>query len=145
MERDSLPPGRVHEYAAYAFRQLRTGIPRPVHLDFPSEVYRAQFKSAADLAYYYDKAKYRTKYRPHPDPKDIRAAVELLKRAQRPMIVSSNGVFYSRAWDGLKALAEKAQIPVVESGATKGQFSDAHPLRRTPLPEPLRAQMSSSS
>ena len=39
------------------------------------------------------------------------------------MIVSSNGVFYSRAWDALKRLAEKAQIPVVESGAMKGQFS----------------------
>jgi thiamine pyrophosphate-dependent acetolactate synthase large subunit-like protein len=132
-----ITPGRVHEYAAYAFRQLRTGIPRPVHIDFPSEVYRAQFKSASDLAYYYDKSKYRTESRPHPDPKDIRAAVELLKRAERPMIVSSNGVFYSRAWDALKALAEKAQIPVVESGATKGQFSDAHPLSANAAPGAL--------
>ncbi|MEK6323965.1 MAG: thiamine pyrophosphate-binding protein [Acidobacteriota bacterium] len=132
-----ITPGRVHEYAAYAFRQLRTGIPRPVHIDFPSEVSRAQFKSAADLAYYYDKSKYRTESRPHPDPKDIRAAVELLKHAERPMIVSSNGVFYSRAWDSLKALAEKAQIPVVESGATKGQFSDAHPLSANAAPGAL--------
>lgn len=132
-----ITPGRVHEYAAYAFRQLRSGVPRPVHIDFPSEVYRAQFKSAADLAYYYDKSKYRTESRPHPGPKDISAAVELLKRASRPMIVSSNGVFYSRAWDALKALAEKAQIPVVESGATKGQFSDAHPLSANASPGAL--------
>lgn len=132
-----ITPGRVHEYAAYAFRQLRSGIPRPVHIDFPSEVYRAQFKSAADLAYFYDKSRYRTDSRPHPDPKDIRAAVELLKRAERPMIVSSNGVFYSRAWEALKALAEKAQIPVVESGATKGQFSDAHPLSANAAPGAL--------
>ena len=132
-----ITPGRVHEYAAYAFRQLRTGIPRPVHIDFPSEVYRAQFKSAGDLAYYYDRSKYRTESRPHPDPKDIRAAVELLKRAERPMIVSSNGVFYSRAWDALKGLAEKGQIPVVESGATKGQFCDAHPLSANAAPGAL--------
>jgi len=130
-------PGRVHEYAAYAFRQLRSGIPRPVHIDFPSEVYRAQFKSAADLAYYVGKSRYRTESRPHPDPKDIRAAVDLLKQAQRPIIVSSNGVFYSRAWDALKAFAEKAQIPVVESGATKGQFSDAHPLSANASPGAL--------
>jgi len=132
-----ISPGRVHEYAAHAFRQLRSGIPRPVHIDFPSEVYRAQFKSAADLAYYYDKSRYRTESRPHPDPKDIRAAVDLLKKAQRPMIVSSNGVFYSRAWDALKALAEKTQIPVVESGATKGQFSDEHPLSANASPGAL--------
>lgn len=132
-----ITPARVHEYAAYAFRQLRSGIPRPVHIDFPSEVYRAQFKTAGDLAYYYDKSRYRTTAKPHPGPKDINAAVDLLKHAQRPIIVSSNGVFYSRAWDALKNLAEKAQIPVVESGAMKGQFSDDHPLSANAAPAAL--------
>jgi len=61
----------------------------------------------------------------------------MLKQAQRPIIVSSNGVFYSRAWDALKALAEKAQIPVVESGAMKGQFSDAHSLSANASPGAL--------
>ena len=128
---------RIHEYAGYAFRQLRSGVPRPVHLDFPSEVYRASFKSATDLVLHQDKSRYRTDSRPHPDPKAIRAAVEMLKQAQRPIIVSSNGVFYSRAWDALKALAEKAQIPVVESGAMKGQFSDSHPLSANASPSAL--------
>ena len=130
-------PGRVHEYAAYAFRQLRSGVPRPVHIDFPSEVYRAQFKTAGDLAYFFDKTRYRSASKPHPSPKDLTAAVNLLKAAQRPIIVSSNGVFYSRAWDALKTLAEKAQIPVVESGAMKGQFSDAHPLSANASPSAL--------
>jgi thiamine pyrophosphate-dependent acetolactate synthase large subunit-like protein len=132
-----ITPARIHEYAGYAFRQLRSGIPRPVHIDFPSEVYRAQFKGAADLTYYYDKSKYRTDSRPHPDPKDIKAAVDLIKTAQRPMIVSSNGVFISRAWEALKALAEKGQIPVVESGAMKGQFPDSHPLSANASPGAL--------
>jgi thiamine pyrophosphate-dependent acetolactate synthase large subunit-like protein len=132
-----LTPSRVHEYAAYAFRQLRSGVPRPVHIDFPSEVYRAQFKTAGDLAYFHDKARYRTVAKPHPGPKDVSAAVELLKQAERPIIVSSNGVFYSRAWDALKQLAEKANIPVVESGAMKGQFSDAHPLSANAAPSAL--------
>ena len=128
---------RIHEYAGYAFRQLRSGVPRPVHLDFPSEVYRASFKSPSELAFHYDKSRYRTDSRPHPDPKDVKAAVEMLKQAQRPIIVSSNGVFYSKAWDALKALAEKAQIPVVESGAMKGQFSDASPLSANASPGAL--------
>jgi thiamine pyrophosphate-dependent acetolactate synthase large subunit-like protein len=132
-----ITPARVHEYGAYAFRQLRSGIPRPVHIDFPSEVYRANFKTPGDLAYYYDKAKYRTTAKPHPGPQDVSAAVDLLKQAERPIIVSSNGVFYSRAWDALKKLAEKAQIPVVESGAMKGQFSDAHPLSANAAPGAL--------
>ena len=132
-----ITPSRVHEYAGYAFRQLRSGVPRPVHIDFPSEVYRAQFKSAADLTYYFDKSKYRTDSKPYPAPKDISAAVDMLKNAQRPIIVSSNGVFYNRAWDALKKLAEKAQIPVVESGTVKGQISDAHPLSANAAPGAL--------
>ncbi|HEU4391318.1 MAG TPA: thiamine pyrophosphate-binding protein [Blastocatellia bacterium] len=132
-----ITPARIHEYAAYAFRQLRSGIPRPVHIDFPSEVYRANFKTGGDLTYYHDKGRYRTSAKPYPGPKDISAAVDLLKQSQRPIIVSSNGVFYNRAWDALKSLAEKAQIPVVESGAMKGQFSDAHPLSANAAPSAL--------
>jgi thiamine pyrophosphate-dependent acetolactate synthase large subunit-like protein len=130
-------PARVHEYGAYAFRQLRSGVPRPVHLDFPAEVTRAAFESPGEVDYFYDKTRYRTESKPHPDPKAVRAAVDLTKAAQRPILVSSNGVFYSRAWEPLLKLAEKANIPVVESGAVKGQFSDAHPLSANAAPGAL--------
>jgi len=33
-----IDPVRTYEFAAYAFRNLKTGVPRPVHLDFPQEV-----------------------------------------------------------------------------------------------------------
>src|SRR4029450_7785744 len=75
--------------------------------------------------------------RPHPSPRDIDAAVGMLKAAARPIIVSSNGVFYRRGWDALKRLAEKAQIPVVESGAMKGQFPDGSPCSATAAPNAL--------
>jgi TPP-dependent trihydroxycyclohexane-1,2-dione (THcHDO) dehydratase len=105
-------------------------------IDFPSEVYRANYFTS-ELTYFHDKARYRTTARPYPGPKDLQAAVDLLKQARRPIIVSSNGVFYSRAWDALKRLAEKGDIPVVESGAMKGQFSDAHPLSANAAPGAL--------
>lgn len=130
-------PARVHEYAGYAFRQLRSGVPGPVHLDFPAEVASAKFNDATDLQYFFDKTKYRTESRPHPSSKDIAKAIDLIKTSQRPIIVSSNGVFYQKAWDALKRFAEKAQIPVVESGAMKGQFSDASPLSANTAPSAL--------
>lgn len=130
-------PARIHEYAGCAFRQLKAGVPQPVHLDFPAEIHRAKVSTSADQTCYYDKAHYRTDARPYPSPKAIRAAVDLLQRAQRPIIVSSNGVFYDRAWDALNQLAEKAQIPVVESGAMKGQISDASPLSANAAPDAL--------
>lgn len=130
-------PRRVHEYAGYAFRQLRSGVPKPVHLDFPSEVAAAKFTAATDLEFFHDRTRYRTDSRPHPSPKHVAKAVDLIRAARRPIIVSSNGVFYAKAWDALKLLAEKAQIPVVESGAMKGQFSDASPLSANAAPGAL--------
>jgi thiamine pyrophosphate-dependent acetolactate synthase large subunit-like protein len=130
-------PRRIHEYAGYAFRQLRSGVPKPVHLDFPSEVAAARFKDATELEFYYDKSRYRTESRPHPSPKDLAKVLDMIKAAERPIIVSSNGVFYSKAWDALKRLAERGQIPVVESGAMKGQFSDASPLSANASPTAL--------
>jgi thiamine pyrophosphate-dependent acetolactate synthase large subunit-like protein len=132
-----ITPSRVHEYASYVFRLLRTGVPRPVHLDFTKEVSGERFETPADLEYYYERSKYRTESKPHPDPKDIRRAVDMIGKANRPIIVSSTGVFYSRAWDALKAVAEKGQIAVVDSGPMRGQFSDGHPLSASAAPDAL--------
>lgn len=130
-------PERVHEYAGYAFRQLKSGVPRPVHLDFPGEVARRTFESPEDLRYFHGKSKYRTDSRPHPSPKDIAKAVAMLDRAERPIIVASAGVFYSKAWDALKTVAEKADIAVVESGPSRGHFADDHPLSASTAPDAL--------
>ena len=130
-------PERVHEYAGYAFRQLKSGVPRPVHLDFPGEVARRTFESPEDLRYFHGKLKYRTESRPHPSPKDIAKAVAMLGKAERPIIVASAGVFYSKAWDALRAVAEKADIAVVESGPSRGHFADDHPLSANTAPDAL--------
>ena len=130
---------RVHEYAGYAFRQLKSGVPGPVHLDFVNEAAGrgSKMESEIDLDAYYDKTKYRTESRPHPDPKDIDRLIDLIKKAKRPMIVASMGVFYSKAWDILLQVAEKADIPVVESGPMRGHFSDAHRLSASTAPESI--------
>ncbi len=130
-------PERVHEYAGYAFRQLKSGVPRPVHLDFPGEVARQQFESSEELRYFYDKSKYRTDSRPHPSPKEIAKAATMIDKAERPIIVASAGVFYSKAWEALKAVAEKADVAVVESGPSRGHFGDDHPLSANAAPDAL--------
>jgi thiamine pyrophosphate-dependent acetolactate synthase large subunit-like protein len=132
-------PGRIYEYAAEAFRQLRGGVPGLVHLDVPQDVAQTRFDSAAQLDCCCERARYRTDAKAYPSPRQLNAAVDLLNAARRPMIVSSNGVFYSRAWAPLKCLAEKADIPVVESGAMKGQFDDSHPLSANAAPGVLRS------
>jgi thiamine pyrophosphate-dependent acetolactate synthase large subunit-like protein len=119
-------PARIHEYAAYAFRQLKSGVPGPVHLDFPSEVSGARFKNASELTAYYDKSRYRTESVAHPAPRDIAKAVDLIQKSERPLIVAGQGVFFHKGWDALKHLAEKNEVAVVESGPVRGHFGDDH-------------------
>ena len=123
-----ITPNRIYEYAAYAFRQLKTGVPKPVHLDFPGEISRARFEEPGELQYYYDKTRYRTESKAHPNPADISRAVEMIQRAERPMIVASTGVFYDKAWDALLRVAERNDIAVTESAPMRGHFSDSHAL-----------------
>ena len=127
-------PARLYEYAGYAFRQLKSGVPQPVHLDFPSEVAGAKIKSPKEQIRYFDQAKYRTESPAYPSPKNVQAAVELIKKAKRPMIVASTGVFYHKAMEILQKFAEKTQIPVAESGPMRGKFSDDHQLSASRSP-----------
>lgn len=96
-----IDPARVHEYGATAFRQLKSGVPGPVHLDFPAEVARARFKAPTELKDYYTKDKYRTESRAFPAPKDMEAVVAMLDKAERPLLIAGQGVFQRKAWDAL--------------------------------------------
>lgn len=132
-----IDPKRVHEYGAYAFRQLKSGVPGPVHLDFPGEVARARFSDSSELVDYYDKTKYRTESRSHPAPKDIDAVVKMIKKADRPVLVAGQGVFQRKAWDPLMKAAERNDLIVVGSGPTRGTFPDEHRLSASLSPDAL--------
>ena len=119
-----ITPERVAEYAGYAFRQLKSGVPGPVHLDFPHEVVEASFASADDLVRFHDSTKYRTESRPFPDPGYVRETIDLIKKAERPLIWAGAGVHYAKGVDALKLLAEKSGIPVVTAGPVRGVFPD---------------------
>ena len=117
---------------------MKSGVPSPVHLDFTAEAHGRTVENAGELSLAsYGKSYYRTDSAPHPDPKSIASAISLLSKAKRPMIVASTGCFYDKAWDALKAVAEKADIAVVESGPSRGHFSDAHPLSASAAPDAL--------
>jgi thiamine pyrophosphate-dependent acetolactate synthase large subunit-like protein len=132
-----ITPNRIHEYGAYAFRQLKSGVPGPVHLDFPNEVSRAIWTQSADLKDYYDKSKYRTESRARPSRQDIVRAMDMIGKAERPLIVAGQGVFQRKAWDQLKLVSEKQDIAVATSGPTRGHFADDHQLSVNVAPEAL--------
>ena len=128
-----IAPDRIHEYAAYAFRHLKTGVPGPVHLDFPGEIVRARFTEPSQLKEFYSKEKYRTESRP--SPKDMAKAVDMINKAERPVIVAGHGVFLRNACEALMIAAEKNDILVVTSGPMRGHFPDEHRLSASLSPD----------
>lgn len=130
-------PNRVHEYGAYAFRHLKSGIPGPVHLDFPGEVARQRFTDPSVLTDYYDKSRYRTESVAVPSSKDIDKAIDMISRAERPILVAGHGVFHRKGWTALMAAAEKHDLVVATSGPTKGHFPDDHRLSANLSPDAL--------
>ena len=58
--------------------------------------------------------------RPRPALEQVAAAVEILRKAKKPLIISGGGVRYSGAEDALAAFAKKRGIPMAETIAGKG-------------------------
>jgi 3D-(3,5/4)-trihydroxycyclohexane-1,2-dione acylhydrolase (decyclizing) len=65
--------------------------------------------------------------RPLPEPARVEAAAEIIRSAQRPLIVAGGGVTYSGAQDALAAFCEATGVPVGQSQAGKGTLVYDHP------------------
>jgi len=60
--------------------------------------------------------------------REIEAAAELIRNAQKPLMVIGGGVTYSEAWETVQFFSEKFNIPMAETQAGKGQVRWDHPL-----------------
>lgn len=71
--------------------------------------------------------------RPRADTAQLRRAADVIRRAERPLIIAGGGVHYSGAESVLTAFAEHHRIPVVETVAGKASLLAAHPLNAGPV------------
>jgi len=107
-----------------SFFIARTGRPGPVLIDIPRDV----FTESAE-AHYPDKVNLPS-YKPvlYGHPTQIKRAAELINGAKKPLIVAGRGVIISEAYQEVRELAEKAQIPVVTTLLGIGCFPETHVL-----------------
>jgi 3D-(3,5/4)-trihydroxycyclohexane-1,2-dione acylhydrolase (decyclizing) len=71
--------------------------------------------------------------RPAPDPGELAAAADRLRRAQKPLVIAGGGVHYSLADGALRAFAERHGVPVAETQAGKGALPWDHPANAGPV------------
>ncbi len=71
--------------------------------------------------------------RPRASTDQLDAAVALLSKAQRPLLIAGGGVHYSLAEEELTRFAEQHRIPVVETMAGKSSLLHDHPMYAGPI------------
>jgi oxalyl-CoA decarboxylase len=110
---------------ARAIRAAVSGRPGGVYLDLPAKVLAQVMDSEAG-------AKSLVKViaaapRQLPDPESIERALEVLKKAKRPLIILGKGAAYAQADDEIRALVERSGIPYLPMSMAKGLLPDTHP------------------
>jgi len=119
---------RFPDMVRQAFRVATTGAPGPVHLQFRGNEGQID-QEEADLEPLVEKQYAQIPpHRPMPDPQAVRAALDLLERAEKPVIVAGGGARWSGAGPELRQLADALGIPVATSLNGKDCMPAAHPL-----------------
>lgn len=109
----------LDEAVARAFGQ--GGDPGPVYLDFPADTLRAEVPSAVQLEEHF-----RPKAKPVllPDAAQVRAAVDCLWSARRPLVISGRGA--RGAGSELMQFLDRLGAPYLDTGESKGIVPDDH-------------------
>lgn len=107
-----------------AFHIARSGRPGPVLLDIPRDVF------IEEATFHYPEKVDLRGYRPtvHGHAVQIKKAAKLINESKRPVILAGRGVIISGAYEELKELAEKAQIPVITTLLGISCFPEDHIL-----------------
>ena len=114
-------PEAVPEAMRRAFTQVRNGRPRPVLVEFPSDLFAEEISDSFDPTPV-------PKVRYGPDSASIETVAEALLDAECPVIYAGQGVHYAQAWNSLKELAELLGAAVTTSLGGKSAFPEDHRL-----------------
>ncbi len=119
-------PERAAAMVRAAIRVATGPAPGPVHLEIPAEMFGADVGS--ETPYREENLGTVTSRRIPPPSDAMRAVIDELLKAKRPLIVAGKGVVISEAWDELTRFAEALSVPVATSLGGKGAISEDHDL-----------------
>ena len=115
-----------------AFHIASTGRPGPVLIDVPKDVQteETEFDSETFATNYKNIKINLPGYKPTLEGNiaQIKRAIKLIEDSQKPIILAGHGIIFSNAYEELKDLAEKAQIPVITTLLGISSFPETHVL-----------------
>jgi acetolactate synthase-1/2/3 large subunit len=119
---------RIPDMVRQAFRVATSGAPGPVHLQFRGNEGQVDVEEAEMEALVEAQFARVPPFRPEPEAAHVKAALDLLQKAERPIFVVGGGARASGAGPELVALAQALQIPVATSLNGKDCIPGTHPL-----------------
>ncbi|OBI11652.1 oxalyl-CoA decarboxylase [Mycobacterium sp. E2327] len=120
--------GRIEDIGRGVARAIRTAVsgrPGGVYLDIPADVLGRALEASAAAATVWrvvDPAP-----RQLPAPESVDRALQVLRRARRPLIVLGKGAAYARADDAIRKFVTDTGIPFLPMSMAKGLLPDSHP------------------
>jgi acetolactate synthase-1/2/3 large subunit len=117
-------PETVIDTLNQAYKTAITGKPGPVFIQLPFDIQLAQVEGTPEPP-----TRRLVSARPRADAAAIERSAELLRGAERPVIVAGGGTRLSPGSPALlKNLAEATQVPVATTLTAKGVFPESHEL-----------------
>ncbi len=122
-------PEQMAHLLRHAFHSACAGKTAPVHLDVAGNTgsvmdYWPAPSNASILATQWGVPA----YRPRPDTSTLKRAAEVIRKAQKPLIVAGLGIHWSHAEAALRKFVEHAHIPLATTLDMKHLLTDEHPL-----------------
>ena len=108
-------PGAINR----SFSALRSGRPGPVLVELA--------KDALDATADFPVPPYNNGIQTAASPQDVDAALELLNKSERPLIISGGGINHTRATAEMLAFAQLLDAPIVMTGFGKGSVPEDSP------------------
>lgn len=116
---------RLPEFINTAYRVASKGRPGAVYVDLPGDVL---YTNVPEDEVVWPLGSPLTEARPAGEPSAIEAAIALLVKAQRPLVVAGSGVFWSQAASELQAFVEAANLPFFTTPMARGLIPEDHRL-----------------
>jgi 2-hydroxyacyl-CoA lyase 1 len=115
---------RIPYYVAEATRQATYGRPGATYLDMPDDIItgKCDEKDVIESFTVPEPPRFQA------PPENVEAALNMLERAERPLVIVGKGMAWSHAEDEVRNFIERTQIPFLRSPMGKGVMSDEHPL-----------------
>lgn len=116
----------IPRIVAEAFHLAATGRPGPVLIDIPKDVGIEEFNYSPVVPGSFSLPGYRPTVQGN--PRQINAAIDLIKASSRPLMYVGGGAISSNAHPEIKKLAEYFKIPVTTTLMGLGAFDEHNPL-----------------